>query len=300
MRLIYFGTPQEAVLPLVSLEAEHEILCVVTSEDKPRGRGQKVSPTPVKKAAQELGLQVVHTPEEAIPFISDKKTLGVVVGFGKIIKQPVLDALDLINIHFSLLPRWRGAAPVERAILAGDKKTGVCLMKIEASLDTGAIYAQAEIDIDSIHTAETLKAELVELGIDLLLETLKADLADLPVPKLQTGAPTWAEKITPADLELNLSLSAEELLKKIRVGRAWIKLEELGISVSKQLKIRSAELAHSAESAHDNEMNGSKCYEKDGEIYISTSSNQSLKLINVQPEGKKVMPAMDWYRGQRR
>lgn len=289
-KIIYFGTPVEAVFPLRQLvEGGYEILCVVTSEDKPRGRGQKISPTPVKEAAQELGLKVIHTPEEVLQEIDAEvsgEVLGVVVAFGKIIKQPILDALTLVNMHFSLLPRWRGAAPVERAILAGDKKTGVCLMQLEATLDTGPIYVQAEIEIAPTHTTQTLKDDLLKLGTNLLLETLKSEL---PSPQAQSGEQTWAEKITSDDLKLDLALSAEELLRRIRVGGAWL---EIQTPKSALLKIHQASLP-------DVEIKpaGAKYFEADGEIYLATHNNEILKLITLQPAGKKSMPAMDWYRG---
>ncbi len=139
-RLVFFGTPAVAVPFLDALvEAGHEIPLVVTRADKRRGRGGSVSPSPVKAAAQCHDLPVSHRIEDALEVGADA---GIVVAFGRLIRPPLLDELPLLNVHFSLLPRWRGAAPVERAILAGDAKTGVCLMQIEEELDAGPVFAR--------------------------------------------------------------------------------------------------------------------------------------------------------------
>src|SRR6476659_8865028 len=142
-RLVYLGTPATAVPPLQALVTSGwDVALVVTGADTRRGRGSATSPSPVKAAALELGLPVAHRVEEVLDAGAD---LGVVVAFGRLIRRPVLERLGFVNLHFSLLPRWRGAAPVERARLAGDAETGVCLMQLEEGLDTGPVFAHRRV-----------------------------------------------------------------------------------------------------------------------------------------------------------
>ncbi|HYU65811.1 MAG TPA: methionyl-tRNA formyltransferase, partial [Jatrophihabitantaceae bacterium] len=187
-RLVYLGTPQMAVPPLRALhDAGHDIALVVTQPDRRRGRGPATSPSPVKALARELGIPVSHAVDDVLTADAD---LGVVVAFGKLIKPHVLDALPMINVHFSLLPRWRGAAPVERALLAGDTETGVCIMDVDVTLDTGAVYAKETVPIGERDTADDLRATLVDVGTRLLLDVLAGEL---PRPEPQSGEPTYAE-----------------------------------------------------------------------------------------------------------
>src|SRR6056297_1619209 len=173
MKLVYLGTPEMAVPPLRALVgAGHEIVRVVTRVDKKRGRGGAVSPSPIKAAAIELGLPVSHDPDDVLDAVALGAELGVVVAYGRIIEPHLLEVLPMVNLHFSLLPRWRGAAPVERAILAGDARTGVGVMRVEEGLDTGGIHAERVVPIGPEATAVELRAELVEVGTELLVETL--------------------------------------------------------------------------------------------------------------------------------
>jgi methionyl-tRNA formyltransferase len=236
MRLVYLGTPAMAVPPLEALVAAgHEIALVVTGVDKKRGRGGDLSPTPVKDAATRLGLPVSHTVDDVLGLGADHGVdhgvdlgvdlgadhgvdLGVVVAFGRIIKPHVLAQLSMVNLHFSLLPRWRGAAPVERALLAGDDVTGVCVMALEEGLDTGGIYAQVEVPIGPTTTADELRRELVEVGSKLLVDTLGAGLGE---PRPQVGDATYASKIDPAELRVDWSRPAAEIDRLVRLGGAW-------------------------------------------------------------------------------
>src|ERR687891_586781 len=166
MRLVFLGSPADALPSLQALhDSGHDIALVVTQPDRRRGRGGGTEPNPVKALATELGLPVV-TPNRCIEALDDiagsGATLGVVVAFGQLIPPAVLDALPqgYVNVHFSLLPRWRGAAPVERAMMAGDTETGVCLMRLEAGLDTGPVYAEERLTIGAEETAADLRARL--------------------------------------------------------------------------------------------------------------------------------------------
>jgi methionyl-tRNA formyltransferase len=215
VRLVYLGTPAIAVPPLEALATEHDVRLVVTGADKRRGRGADTSPSPVKGTAERLGIPVSHTVDDVLDTDAE---LGVVVAFGRIIKPHVLARLPMINLHFSLLPRWRGAAPVERALLAGDHVTGVCVMAVEEGLDTGAVFARVEVPIAPDATLESLRAELVEVGTELLVDTLEHGLGE-PTP--QTGEATYASKIDPAELRIDWSRSPHEIDRLVRLGGAW-------------------------------------------------------------------------------
>src|SRR5450432_3414989 len=207
MRVVFLGSPADAVPPLRALvEAGHDVALVVTRPDRRRGRGAGTTASAVKQAAEELGLTVV-TPEragEAVAVVEGSgASLGVVVAYGQLLRPAFLAALPggFVNLHFSLLPRWRGAAPVERAMLAGDRETGVCLMEVEEGLDTGGVYAVARVTIDSEETAGELRARLVAVGSDLLV----AHLPEVPgrEPEPQRGEPTYAEKLTVEEFGLD-------------------------------------------------------------------------------------------------
>src|SRR3954453_22605667 len=177
MRLAYLGTPAASVPPLRALAAAgHEIAIVVTQPDKRRGRGGALIPSPVAAAAEELGLPVSHKVDDVLDAGVE---LGVVVAFGRLIKPHVLDRVPMVNVHFSLLPRWRGAAPVERAILAGDTETGVCLMGLEEGLDTGPVDECVRVPIGPEETVDELRDHLVAAGTELVVRRLGDGLASL-------------------------------------------------------------------------------------------------------------------------
>ena len=219
MELVYLGTPVMAVPPLRALVAAgHHVRLVVSRADAKRGRGGALTPSPVKQAAVELGIPVTDVVDDMIGAGAE---LGVVVAFGRIIKPHVLAAVPMVNLHFSLLPRWRGAAPVERALLAGDEVTGVCVMDVEEGLDTGAVHARVEVPIGDRTTAAELRDELVRVGTELLVDVLAGAPATLARPAPQVGEPTYAAKIDPAELRLDWSRAAAELDRVVRVGGAW-------------------------------------------------------------------------------
>ena len=216
MRLVYLGTPAMAVPPLHALvDAGHDIVLVVTGADKRRGRGGATSANPVKVAALDLGLLVTHDINDVVRVEAD---LGVVVAYGRIIKPHVLAHLHMINLHFSLLPRWRGAAPVERALLEGDAETGVCVMAVEEGLDTGGVYARAVVAVPDRATADDLRHLLVGVGTKLLVDTLDAGLGEA---ETQVGEPVYAAKITPEELRIDWNASVEQIDRLIRLGGAW-------------------------------------------------------------------------------
>jgi len=273
-RVAYLGTPEVAVPPLRALaEAGFEIPLVVTGVDKRRGRGRDLSPTPVKAAATDLGLPVAH---ELAALDDVDIDLGVVVAYGKIIPSDVLERVPLVNIHFSLLPRWRGAAPVERALLAGDRETGVCLMVVDEELDTGAVYRSQTVAIDERDTLQSLRERLVDVGAELLVTALRDGLGE-PVP--QTGEPTYAAKIDPRELEIDWTEPAAVIDRLVRLGGAWT------IFRDRRLKVLDAEpVPH-----------GPAPGRLDG-LVVGTGQG-GLSLTEVQPEGKAAMAGSAWLNG---
>ena len=237
-KIVYFGTPEVAVAPLRALhEAGHDVVLVVTRPPRRRGRRESATPSPVAVAAAELGLGITCDADDAVAADAE---VGVVVAYGEHIADEVLHRRRTVNLHFSLLPRWRGAAPVERAILAGDTETGVCLMDVASEIDTGAVYRRASTAIGPHESAEELRARLCELGIGLLLDALGEGFGD-PVP--QSGEMTWADKISPSDLRIDWSAPAEHVMRQVRVGGAWTTFR------GKRLKVLEAGLATEAEGA---------------------------------------------------
>ena len=203
-RLVFLGTPAMAVPPLRALVAAgFDVALVVTRPDKRRGRGSETAPSPVKAAAVELGLPVTHRVDDALDVGAD---LGVVVAYGALVKPHVLAELPMVNLHFSLLPRWRGAAPVERALLAGDAETGVCVMQLEEGLDTGPVFACETVPIGADETAAELRARAGRRRAPaLLVATLDGGPRTTPEP--QAGEPTYAAKLEPDDLRLDWAAS---------------------------------------------------------------------------------------------
>jgi methionyl-tRNA formyltransferase len=268
-RLAFLGTPDASVVPLRGLvEAGWDIALVVSQPDKRRGRGGALLASPVKQAATELGLATSDRVDDVLGVGAD---LGVVVAFGRLIKPHVLAELPMVNVHFSLLPRWRGAAPVERAILAGDERTGVDLMVVEEGLDTGGIYDRVELPIGPDDTAEELRSRLSVLGRDLTLDNLARGLGE---PRPQEGEPTYAHKIDPAELVVDWTAAAEAIHRLVRIGGAWT------THAGHRLKLWRTALAPTSRR----------------DVEVPTGAG-SLWLVEVQPEGKRRMAAGDWVNG---
>lgn len=289
MRLVYLGSPDAAVVPLRALVAAgHEVLLAVSQPDRRRGRGGSLSPSPVKAAAVALGIPVSDRPDDILGAVSAGAELGVVVAYGRLIRPHLLAALGFVNIHFSLLPRWRGAAPVERAILAGDTETGCCLMALEEGLDTGGVYDRLVTPIGPEETAAELRDRLVGIGTDMLLRNLRDGLG-VPVP--QRGEATYAAKIDPTELRIDWDRQAAEIHRLVRIGGAWTTL------AGRRLKIVSARIV-SAQMAGA-QIDGSPGSSRPGTIIGTTVVTGAgfVELVTVQPEGKSPMEAAAWRRG---
>ena len=261
------------------VDAGHDLRLVVTRPDKRRGRGAALVPTPVKAAAVGHGLPVTSDISE---LTGTGAELGIVVAYGRIIRPEILAVLPMVNVHFSLLPRWRGAAPVERAILAGDAVTGVCLMDVEEGLDTGAVYRRRETPVDPEETAGGLTGRLARMGAEMLVRALDEGLGR-PVP--QEGEATYAAKIEPGDLLLQWERPAEELQRVVRLERAWTTWSGHRLRVLRSAPVETGVPAGTiAGSLHGD---------------VVATGRGGLRLLVVQPEGKRPMPASDWLRGSR-
>jgi len=278
VRVAFLGTPEFVVPVLEALHARHEIVQVVSRADRRRSRRGGLEPSPVKQAAIDLGLPVSARPADVV---SAGAEVGVVVAFGRIIKPDVLTSVPMVNLHLSLLPRWRGAAPVQRAILAGDAETGVSLMELDEGLDTGPVYAQVPTEIDPSDTAESLTRRLIDLGLPLL-DHLDGDRGR-PVP--QSGEATYAEKITKADLRLDWDAPAELLLRRVRVGGAWAVFRDQRLAVIGAQVTPGTGLPGQLERTPDG---------------ITVGTGEAVLVIQrVKPEGRNEQAASDWWNGSR-
>lgn len=283
MRLVYLGSPDAAVKPLQALvRSGHEIVLVVSQPDRKRGRGSALVPSPVKAAALELGLPVTDQVLDVLAAVNVGAELGVVVAFGQLIRKPLLDALPFINLHFSLLPRWRGAAPVERAILAGDTETGVCLMGLEAGLDTGPVYESVATPILDADSLVTLRSRLVDIGTEVLVRRLSGGFHTLGTAEPQRGESVYAAKLEPSELRIDWARPAGEISRLVRLGSAWTTFR------GKRVKVLEAQVASAGRSIRPTgSLVGLDVVTGDGLV----------SLRRVQAEGKAPMDAHSWRNG---
>lgn len=230
MKIIFSGTPEFAIPALKALlNSKHEICAVYTQPDRPAGRGQKLTPSPVKKFAQENNLPIfqpasLKTPETQVEFKAHSADVLVNVAYGLILPKVILEATKFgcVNIHPSLLPRWRGAAPIQRAILAGDQETGVSIMQMDEGLDTGGIYQQVKLPITINDTSASLMEKTAILGAELLLQVLsEIENGAAKVIPQNDASTTYAKKLTKEEAKINWSLSAEEIDRIIRAFIPW-------------------------------------------------------------------------------
>jgi len=274
-KVVYLGTPEVAVAPLKKIhEAGIEVTLVITGEDKRRGRGKWKSPTPVKEEAQQLGIPVSHQLDDIYNATAD---IGVVVAYGKLIPEEILSQLPMVNIHFSLLPQWRGAAPLERAILSGDDRTGVCIMQVEKELDSGGIFRKQEVAISEDESLVSLREKLSKQGNALLVDCL---INGFGMPTPQEGEPSYARKISSDDLKVDWNDSAEQILRVIRLGNAWTTIKGSRLGIQEATSSFGPELSIG-------ELQGTK---------VGTGQG-AIELISVKPSGRKQMDANSWTNG---
>lgn len=283
-RVAFLGTPDTAVTVFDAVVAAGvEVAHVITRVDKRRGRGSGLVPSPVKVAASAHGIPVSHRVDDLLE-ISPPIELAVVVAYGALIKPHVLAAIPMVNLHFSLLPRWRGAAPVERCILAGDRETGVCLMQVDVGLDTGGVLGVETVTVDDRITADELRDDLARRGSRLLIDAL---LTGLPPVVPQEGDATHAEKLTAEDRRIVWSESAVTSVRRSRIGGAWTELDGS--------RVRIGSMRVTDEPAHGDI--GSATL-SDGRLLVATA-DRAVEILTLQPEGRSMMNARDWANGRR-
>ncbi len=281
-RIAFLGTPEISVSTLRYLiDNGYEVPIVVTGEDKKRGRGSALTASPVKELALRLNLNVSHDPKALLDVDFD---LAVVVAYGRLISDALLNKGLFINLHFSLLPRWRGAAPMERAILAGDSETGICVMKLVKELDAGPVYQTRRLPLDREITLDQLARRLSTLANEALGAELALGDAAFSSPAEQVGEPTYAHKLNAEDLRIDWAGSSDEVMRKIRLGRAWTTLQ------GRRFKIFAAAESTAGEVAlGQGEVIG---------VLVGTGSG-AVELKSVQPENKRIMEARDWTNGMK-
>ena len=299
MRLAFMGTPEFSVRALAELvSAGHDIACVYSQPPRPRGRGQALTPSPVHGFAQGLGLPVrtpasMKAPEEIAAFRALGLDAAVVVAFGQILVREVLEAprLGCFNLHASLLPRWRGAAPIQRAIMAGDEETGVQVMRMSEGLDEGPVLATAATPIADDDTAATLSERLSALGAALLPPALERIARGHAVETPQAGEPTYAKKIKPAEARIDWSRPAAALDRHVRglspFPGAWFEApspRDPGVTV--RVKALLSRVEDGA---------GEPGELLDG-LRVATGAG-AVRLLRVQREGKGAQDADEFLRG---
>jgi methionyl-tRNA formyltransferase len=295
VRTAYLGTSGFAAAVLRRLAASpHRPALVVTPPDRRQGRGRRVAPPPAAAAATELGLDLLQAEnvneEVALERIRAAAPEAVLVcAFGQLIREPLLSEFPLLNVHPSLLPRWRGAAPIERAIMAGDATTGVCVMQLTAGLDSGPVAICEEVPIGPDEDFEALSARLAELGGELLVRALdlKAEGA-LEFAEQDADGVTYAEKIDPAERRLDPSRPAAELAAKVRALTPHVGVY-LEAADGGRLGVRRVDLVEA-------EVRQGALEEHGGALLLGTGAG-ALQLEVVQPPGGKAMPADAYLRG---
>lgn len=285
------GTPDFAVPALVAChEAGHDVVCVYTQPPRPAGRGKKLQPSPVQRKAEELGIEVryptsLKNEEAQAEFAALQADVAVVAAYGLILPQAILDAPThgCLNIHASILPRWRGAAPIHRAILAGDEETGVTIMQMEAGLDTGPMLAQLMTPINAKTTGE-LTEELADLGANAMVGVLN-DLEHLAGIPQDDDAATYAPKIDKAEARIDWSKPAEEIERLARglapFPGAWFE------SDGERVKLLRAELAEGS----------GKSGEVQNEDFTIACGSGAIRPLRLQRAGKPAMDREDFLRG---
>lgn len=294
MRLIFAGTPATATPSLDALlGSRHEVVAVLTRADAPRGRGRRLEESPVSRLAREAGLPVLKPATLRDPAVQDeilalRADAAAVVAYGMIVPPPLLTRHPWVNLHFSLLPRWRGAAPVQRAVLAGDVETGACAFLLEEGLDTGPVLASLRRPIGPRETAEAVLDDLARTGAPLLVEAFDAleDGSATPVPQPDDGV-TLAPRLTTAEARVRWAAGPDAVDRHVRAFHptAWSSL-----STGQRVKIGPVEPADAVLPV--------------GEVVISDvvlvgTGDGSVRLGSLAPAGKAWMEAAAWARGLR-
>lgn len=301
MRVVFMGTPAFAVPSLQALAREHEVALVVTRPDAVRSRGKKLEPSPVKAAALELGLPVLETsrmtPEALDALRAAAADIFCVAAYGCILPDEVLHMAPLgcVNVHASLLPRWRGAAPIQRSILAGDDETGVSIMRIGQGVDTGDYCAQASCSVPG-KTADELTAELAKLGGELLVRTLPAIADGTAVWTVQDESlVTHAAKIAKAELRLDPAVSASQNVRRVLASSdaAPARCSVAG----KQVRVLGARVLEGADVSSFGSLPGEGAFAIRAKRVLLGCADGAFEVLAVKPDGKRAMDAAAWAAG---
>ncbi|MFF2051999.1 methionyl-tRNA formyltransferase [Leifsonia sp. NPDC058194] len=296
MRLVFAGTPAVALPSLRALAARHDIAAVITREDAPLGRKRVLTPSPVAGAAQELGFPTIkanrlgdEVTERVAALAPD---LGVIVAYGGLVREPLLSLprLGWINLHFSLLPRWRGAAPVQHAVIAGDAETGAVVFQLVPALDAGDVFSELQRPIGPDETAGEVLEALSLSGADLLAGTVDALADGTAVARPQAGVPTLAPKLVLDDAHLDFTRPADEVYARLR--GVTPEPGAFALLDGERFKIAEARRAPAADGALPPGSIGLH----DRRVLVGTGTTP-LELVTVQPAGKRAMAAADWWRG---
>lgn len=313
MRIVFAGTPEPAVVALEKLiDSSHEVAAVITRPDARRGRGRTVHPSPVKALAEKHGIEVL-TPTTLKPGTEDGDALRArlaeiapeaipVVAYGNLITEDLLSlpTHGWVNLHFSLLPAWRGAAPVQAAIAAGDTRTGATTFRIDQGLDTGDILATIEEDIQDTDTADDLLTRLAYAGGDLLVRTMDGLEDGSIAPQPQRGEASYAHKISTDDARIDWTARAEAVDRHIRAHTpgpgAWTLLGQSRLKLGPVSLVPPTELEDLTEHSALSELQPGEVHVAKKEVMVGTGSTP-VRLGKIQPPGKKMMNAADWGRG---
>ena len=287
------GTPDFAVPALRRLISEHQVICVYTREPKPAGRGNKLNKTPVHLEAEKHGIEVrtpktLRNADEQEKFAALNADIAIVAAYGLILPQPILEAYPLgcLNIHASLLPRWRGAAPIQRAIEAGDKIGGVTIMQMDSGLDTGDMLLKGEVPIGNAMTGGELHDALAAIGADLIAKVL-ANIKNYPPQKQDASLSCYATKIDKEECKIDFDTPVEELYNKVRAFSPYPAMffEYNG----ERFKVLAAEIAPQCEAV-------GKIIANEKELLISARDG-ALKITKIQRQGKRPMDIAELLRG---
>jgi len=310
VRIAYAGTPEFAVPALLALiGSHHSVVGVLTQPDRPKGRGRQLAASPVKQTAQSHGIPVAQpeslkSEEERAELVSWQPDVLVVVAYGLILPRAILELprLGCVNSHASLLPRWRGAAPIQRAVLAGDRETGVTIMRMDAGLDTGPILIQERVSIGEGETAGALHDRLSELGARPLLQALEGlenkTLREIPQP---SQGVTYAAKIDKAEAAIDWCGSATEIERKVRAFNPWPIAET--VFAGEQLRIHAARAVGAAggarvgpapgAAANDDSFPGTILSVDGGSVVVACGEG-ALSLTTIQRPGGKPISGQDF------
>jgi methionyl-tRNA formyltransferase len=305
--IVFFGTPQFAVPSLEALiGSRHRVAAVVSQPDRPKGRGQQLQPTPTKIVAEAHGIPVLQPGKiREEPFLDRIRAvtpdLGVVVAFGRILPDALIaiPRLGMINVHASVLPRYRGAAPIQRAVIAGDTETGVTIMRIATELDAGAMFAVQPVPIPPDATSGDLESTLAVAGAGLLLPVVDALADGRPVetPQDHTKA-TFAPKITKEEGAIDWTQPASVIHNRVRGLQPW-PLASTTLD-GRRVVVRSARVASTAadRAAGAGHPPGSVLRARGDELTVRCGDGTALQILEIQPEGKRTMTAREFLAGR--